>query len=216
MAAIPRRQFSGARVVAQMADKLIVPKGGIFEIEVTGKTVVAPRFPLVSHDPAIQAHYERCRLEGTSHTLAEMFAFRQPPMSNTDREFLEGHCNGNQFEDAPHIGDWYAARAREAGVDPKGKVYLHGLARYPGDPEAWVSGRGDVQKVVESRGWSCQGAVNVKARDDVAPAPAVGVADDIVEQRVMQKIDKDPSQALRPAEELKAEARDEIKPHWVD
>lgn len=140
-------------------------------------------FPRISDNPKVQAHYEHCRREGTSHALAEMFASGVTPSCLTDSVFLEGHCNGNQFESQPQVGDGYAAEARAAGVDPKGKVYLSGLARFPGDPEAWVSGRGDVQRVCEQRGWGCKGAVSV-ARADSEPPPPVAVANDIVESQM--------------------------------
>src|SRR5271154_7062156 len=105
--------------------------------------------------PAQQAHYDRCIAEGTSPVLAEMFALGQPPMSNTDREFLAGTENGRQFEGQEEVGDYYRQEATKAGVNTTGKVYKNGLARFPGDPEAWVSGRGDVQRVIEERGWNC-------------------------------------------------------------
>jgi hypothetical protein len=36
---------------------------------------------IISDDPRIQAHYEKCLAEGTSPRLAEMFAFAQPLVS---------------------------------------------------------------------------------------------------------------------------------------
>lgn len=137
------------------------------------------------------------------------------PGCMTDDVFLAGRCNGNQFEGQPQIGDLYKSIAREAGVDVQGKVYLSGLAERPGDPEAWVSGRGDVQRVLEKRGWGSDGAVKVKTRNDVAPPPPIGIADDLVETYTERRIEADPGQAERPREEVKAEVRDAIKPHWV-
>jgi hypothetical protein len=64
-------------------------------------------------------------------------------------------------------------------VDTLGRVYLRGMARYPGDPEAWVSSRGDVARLAASRGWGVSGMVDVKRRE-VEPAPDVAVAADIV------------------------------------
>ena len=52
--------------------------------------------PLISEIPAVQAHYEKCVLEGTSHSLAEMFAWQQPPGCMTDNVFNEGR-NGDQW-----------------------------------------------------------------------------------------------------------------------
>jgi hypothetical protein len=140
-------------------------------------------WPIVSDNPCIQAHYEACREEGTSHNLAEMFAFREVPRGNTDKTFLTGHCNGSQFEGQDYAGDYYASVARAGGVNPKGKVYLSGLADFPGDPKAWVSGRGDVERVAKERGYSVEGSVTVKPRERTG-APHIEVAEDIVDAEV--------------------------------
>lgn len=171
-------------------------------------------WPVVSKDPLTQAWYAAMRLDGTDHKLAEMFALRLPPMSNTDREFLEGHCNGNQFEKTPYLGDWYAAEARASGVDITGKVYISGLANRPGDPEAWVSGRGDLERVVRERGWACQGSSNIKAVEREAPADT-DVAHDIVESRMRERVEKDPGLATKKTEDLYHETRDLLKPSWA-
>lgn len=149
--------------------------------------------------------------------LEAMFASRQAPQSKTDREFLRGHCNGNQFEEHQGLGDYYERVARAHGVDPKGKVYLGSLAEYPGDPRAWVDGRGDVQRVVEERGWQCSGAVNVKAREPLDGPKEVGVAPDIVAAKVQDHL-----AALDPRErkavdtvELSEKVAEELKPHWA-
>jgi hypothetical protein len=115
-------------------------------------------------DRLVHLAYWDMRLKGSSPRLAEMLALQSPPMSNTDREFLEGHCNGNQFSGGPlaeEQGNRYKKIAEAGGQNVTGKVYMGGLARFPGDPEAWVSDRGDVKRVVEARGWKCQGSVEV-------------------------------------------------------
>lgn len=172
-------------------------------------------FPTVSKQQAIQASYVAMRLDGQSHALAEMFALGQPPMSNTDREFLESHCNGSQFEKMPAIGDFYAREARKAGVDPKGKIYVAGLASYPGDPTAWVGSRGDVERVCKEKGFSCQGAVTV-AKSEREPEKDVDVAGDIVEQAVAKRLEADPSLAFKDQGELAHDVKEAIKPHWCD
>lgn len=126
---------------------------------------------IVSDNPAIQAHYEHCIKQGTSHSLALMFAHAQAPQSNTDREFLRGTENGRQFQGNPELGDEYRRVAESLGQNTKGKKYLSSLAEFPGDPKAWVDSRSDVQKVCEERGWGCTGKVNVKHRTDVPPPP---------------------------------------------
>jgi hypothetical protein len=170
----------------------------------------------ISANPTIQKHYEKCLRQGTSETLAEMFALGQPPMSNTDREFLEGHCNGNEFEKTPWIGDLYKAEAEAAGLDITGKKYLAGLAAYPGDPRAWVSGRADVQRVCEERGWGCQGAVNVKAQEPVSDMADAPLADDIVDNKVSDILSDLPESDVPhvDVEDLRGQVRDALTPHW--
>lgn len=173
-------------------------------------------YPIISAAPSVQRTYEAMRARGESHRLAEMLATGTPPMSNTDREFLEGHCNGSQFANEEEIGEVYRRRARAAGVDPKGKVYLSGLARFPGDPEAWVDGRGDVQRRLEERGWGSEGSVTVKPRDPVAPSPSPKVADDLVDDEVGRIL-----AAVPPAERAAVDTQDLREqvvaaraPHW--
>lgn len=111
-------------------------------------------------------HYIRCRQDGCNARLADMLASGQPPMSSTDREFLEGHCCGNQFDypGGHQVGDVLKAQANAAGVNVTGKVYVGGLAAFPGDPQAWVSDRHDVKRVLTERGWGSEGAVNQAPR----------------------------------------------------
>jgi hypothetical protein len=78
--------------------------------------------------------------------------------------------------------------AERNGVDINGKVYVSGLANYLGDPRAWVSGRDDVRRVLEERGWSSQGAVNVKGREaDVDPSD-VPIDPTLIEAEVAQRV----------------------------
>ncbi len=172
--------------------------------------------PTVSRAPPVQAHYVAMRLDGSPHAFAEMLALQTPPMSNTDREFLEGHCNGNQFEDTPAVGDYYAAEAKRQGVDITGKVYMAPLASYPGDPSAWVGGRGDVERVARMKGMEVTGSVNVKAADLGPPPDDVTVADDLVANKVEQMLDANPDLARADQGELFHTAREAIKPHWGD
>jgi hypothetical protein len=116
-------------------------------------------------------HYINCREGGCTSKLADMLASRQPPMSNTDREFLEGHCCGSQFatdKASMAVGDAFKKQAAASGVSVTGKVYVGGLAAFPGDPKAWVSDRGDVKRVLTERGWGSEGSVNQAPRE--APA----------------------------------------------
>jgi hypothetical protein len=156
------------------------------------------KYPTISNDPAIQAHYERSRAAGSSHKFAEMVALAQPPgISGTDSVFLEGHCNGNQFANTPEVGEYYRSVAEAAGVSTEGKVYKSGLANYPGDPKAWVSGRGDVLRVVRERNWSCEGAVrHDRVRGIYDGEPDVPLADDLVDAFVEEAVREHPERGL--------------------
>lgn len=127
--------------------------------------------------------------EMTGQKFDEMVENGNPPMSNTDREFLEGNCNGSQFQNQPDIGDNYRRECESKGGSTLGRKYLSQLARFPGDPEAWVSGRGDVQKVLEERGWGSDGSVKVKARGRIEEAPKpIPIAEHIVDRETAKEI----------------------------
>ena len=158
--------------------------------------------PIISSDPRIQEEYRLLRLQGTSHNLAAMFALQAPPQSKSDREFLMAHSN--QFADQPRIGDMYAKKSAECGfTDVKGKVYLRSLAEFPGDPRAWVSGRGDVKKVCEERGWSCEGDVQVKGSEIKGEHKRIKLGEDIIERNMKRMIRDDPALALSDQVELR-------------
>lgn len=145
--------------------------------------------------------------------LCDMFLAQQPPGSQTDREFLYGHCNGNQFEKQPHVGDFYRAWAAAAGVNTTGKVYKKTLARFPGDPQAWISDRGDVRRLCEQRGDGCEGDVTVKL-PDVEPPKEIALADDIVEKAVAKQIPKGERISKKERNALKEKTRERMTPFW--
>lgn len=163
------------------------------------------------------AHYLICLEQGTSPLLAEMFAVGQPPGSKTDREFLAGFgANGGQFAKRPENGDFYAAEARAQGVDITGAVYLSGLAAYPGDPRAWVRGRGDAQRVCEERGWGCQGDVNVPLHKVEEPTGG-GLAPDIVAREMEKALEQVPveERSQVDTEDLREQVISQKGPHWA-
>ena len=161
-----------------------------------------------------QEHYEECIRNGCSPLLAEMFASRKTPAIRTDATFLQGHINGNQFEKTPWLGDVYKKEAVAAGINITGKVYLSQLASYPGDPQAWVSGRGDVQRVCEERGWGCAGSVNVRAQEADTEPKDMPVADDIVDARTAEVLAGVPDPMHVDVADLREQVREHITPHW--
>lgn len=118
------------------------------------------------------SHYSQCRFNGSSPSLSDMLASAQPPSCKTDATFLKGHCNGNQFESQPKVGNLMRQIAEHYGQNTTGKVYLGGIAAFPGDPAAWVNGRGDVERVVRDRGWQCSGDVTVAQGEVSRPSKA--------------------------------------------
>jgi len=132
----------------------------------------------------------------------------------TDVTFLAGRggCY-DQFQGQHEVGDYYRQTAESAGVSTTGKVYLSSLAAFPGDPEAWVSGRGDVARVLDARGWGAEGSVTRPVRE-VAPASSTyRVADDLVRARADDLQSGDPSLSR---EDALVRARSALSPHWRD
>ncbi len=164
-------------------------------------------WPFVSDVEEIQAHYELCRRNHCAHALAEMLAFRAfPGTVGTDRAFMQGRLHqtgGQQFERLPRwVGEQYVQQALAAGVNPTGKYYSGSLARYPGDPRAWIDSLGDVRRVAAERGLSVQGAVTIEppeAPSQSEPAP-YRVAPDIVQAKVAERLAEQPELASKREE----------------
>lgn len=159
---------------------------------------MAEEWPFVSDVESVQAHYELCRQNGCAHALAEMLATRTfPGTKGTDRSFMQGRMHqtgGQQFEHLPQwMGQEYVRKALAAGVNPTGKWYSGGLARFPGDPKAWVDGLSDVKRVAEERGAEVSGAIDIPAPSgqEVAPRP-YRVAPDILQARVAEAVAENP------------------------
>ena len=165
----------------------------------------------ISDNPEIQAHYELMIRNGESHRFAEMMALGQTPYCTSDnRRLLHGHRDGDEFGD-PRVSARYRQIAEEHGQNPVGKKYLSQLARFPGDPEAWVSDASDVRRICEERNYACEGAVNVPLpRPDAPPVPDVPVADDLVDHYAEREIENDPALAEKPVEEVKEMIKDRL------
>lgn len=199
---------------AEWLERLRLANSGLYSAAVHTLVEEYPEYPEVSKHASSQAHYIAMRLDGASHRLAEMIALGKPPMSDTDREFLAGHCNGNQFEGEEWVGDLYQKQALAAGVDPKGKIYLSGLARFPGDPEAWVNGKSDAKRVCEQRGWGAEGAIKVTPRQ-AAPTQTT-IAADLVDSEVNRILSTvpEPDRPYVDTEDLREQVIDRRQPHW--
>jgi hypothetical protein len=138
----------------------------------------------------------------------EMLDTGQAPTLVTDNTFWEG-----QWERNAYLGHLHAEQAKKSGVDITGKSYVSGLAEYPGDPRAFVSGRGDIRRICEERGYGCEGAVTVAPvqvepeRVDLDPALVKAEVDSII-------ADHPEPQAVN-REELTEKVTNLRKPHWA-
>ena len=108
--------------------------------------------------------------KGNKPRMAEMLALRSPPRCLTDDVMMQGigsldqQFGGNDR----HLND-ITKCAMHHGYTPKASdYYMASLARFPGDPEAFVNhgqGRGHIQKLLERRGWAGDGLVKMDARE---------------------------------------------------
>jgi hypothetical protein len=133
--------------------------------------------------------FARCLNNGCAPRLAAMLATRSFPGFATNDTFMAGGRSGEQLAEHPAMYGHFAQMAEAEGVSVCGKKYLHGLARFPGDPEAWVSGKDDVARVLKERGWSSTGAVEYTPPEPDAPDDdAYRVAPDILDRAVASEI----------------------------
>jgi hypothetical protein len=167
-------------------------------------------FPRVSHNNSVQEAYERMRRDGQSHNMAEMLACRSVPGIRTDSTFMRD-ANAR----SAHVPLSARKAAKKAGVSTDGKVFMTQLADSPNDPKAWVSGKGDIKRICETRGWSCEGAVNVKGAPVEHDTDAdYRVADDLVMKAATKEAEKDPGlvSTKKRRENLIESTREKLQP----
>jgi hypothetical protein len=147
----------------------------------------------ISPNPHVQSLYEQSLRNGCSPKLAEMLAFRQAPgTKGTDRSFLEGRHNDLGFGKMRNdMQEFYVRRAKEHGVSVEGKVYESGLARFPGDPKAWVSSVGEVQAICREQNLTCTGAVEYQGHE-VAPIPDCPLSEQLIRENMVETLAKEP------------------------
>lgn len=170
-------------------------------------------FPMISGDGDTQEFYVLSRRNGTAHRMAEMFAFQRSPALKTATRWIGGH-ERTITDDMPEIvRHRMEASAKAAGVTCDGAVYKSSLARFPGDPEAWVSSVEDCKRVADKRGMKLEGGIehtppgyNAEPISDVK-AP-YKVADDIVNEKFETLCEEQPDEKRRPG--AKAELADAL------
>ena len=115
-----------------------------------------------------------------------------PAVVGTTSQWRSGVGYRDEFDGDAKTRRRYEAMARANGVNPTGKKYISQMARFPGDPTAWHANPDDIRRICERRGWAYRrGHVNVKMREpEPPPAGPYRVADDLVEQEVIDIVEK--------------------------
>lgn len=179
---------------------------------------------VIERGPEAAAIYLTSIGQGESASWALMCALRSPPgLRGTDSINFAGTKAGNPFPDMPEsLRQNYIKQCRKQGISFEGKVYKTGLVRqgYGGlrmDPEALVDSTSDVKRLVESRGWGCEGMVNVDAveRDEQSAAlrDDYAVADDLVSERVEREVVENHGGRIKKKHfaELRAKVKESLK-----
>lgn len=135
-------------------------------------------------------HYLKCRANDCSRKLAACLATRSFPGVKTDAVFNEGKFSGDTGK-IGHEQKWLEEQAKLHGVSTNGKWYCRGLASFPGDPTAWVDGRGDVLRIAAEKNMTVKGYVEHKGHE-VDPGGDEVIADDIIENEVDDILDSNP------------------------
>lgn len=157
------------------------------------------------------AQYWMMRETGSSDKFAAMIALQSGPALSTDDTFFQGQKPlYDQFGSQRHL-DRYLKVSKKYGFTPNpNSTYFSALARFPGDPEAYVSraqGRSYIRKLCEKRGWACEGAVSVNHRepdnDPLAPEKCKPLGEDIIRRRVTEEIKRNPDMSPKDRKSLR-------------
>lgn len=128
----------------------------------------------------------------------------------TDRELFRNQGTlADQFAGAEDQLDYVVKTAQRHGYRPSyTDLYLPSLARFPGDPKAFVpasGGRGHIRSVCAERGHDCEGIVQYRAPRGTRGEPPKRLSERIVERIARAKITAEPSLARRDQRELREE-----------
>ena len=104
--------------------------------------------------------------------LRDMLKSRSAPRCLTDVEFFgDVGTLSKQYEGEEGYLNQIVSNAKSHGYSPNPHdFYMGNLARFPGDPEAFIpptGGRGHLKKVLQKRGLPCSGAVEVAGREPI-------------------------------------------------
>lgn len=138
--------------------------------------------------------------KGLTPKFAEMLALQSPPGVKTDSTYFNnGRDVAHMVEQEPDYALPVLKKAKSLGYKPRASdVYEPGLAKFPGDPAAFVpatGGRAHIRKVLERRGWGASGTVTTRSRapdrdplENTAPAADDGQPLDPTAQQAKRKL----------------------------
>jgi hypothetical protein len=157
------------------------------------------------------AFYFRARMQGSTDRAAAMYALQKTAAIDTDDVFFQGSKPlYDQFESQKALDRVLSASKKHGHVPDKNAVYFPNLARFRGDPEAYVTramGRSYIRKLLEKRGWSAEGGVNVKGRepesDPLDPKNCRPLGEDIIRRRIKEEVKKNPDLTRKNRSELR-------------
>jgi len=145
-----------------------------------------------------QEVFTKAIADGSGYRFAQMLAVRRGPGVRTDATYYRGQGTlEQQFEGAPCGAlETLIASAKAHGYKPNiHDVYDAGLARFHGDPQAFVppvDARLHIRQVCEERGVACSGPVTVKRRELENPPENCRLAPDIANEIVDYMIHENP------------------------
>ncbi len=176
-------------------------------------------YPELSREPAIVANpqwlkeYVTMREAGEPHGFSAMIVMQQPPGCISDNTY----CSGRGTLD-DQLGSEQAANltkiAERNGYRPNVRdVYEPGLARFQGDPQAFVpqsGGRAHIKKVLNDRGYDVRaGGVGVTngitaiPRQPESPPMSKPLAEDLIRDNANAILKREPDKRKLSTRELR-------------
>lgn len=156
--------------------------------------------------------YKQAIKNGCSERLADMLASRKAPDSVTEAEYFKGRHNlADQFRDNEGQLTKIVAAARKHGFNPtRSMVYEPALARFVGDPQAFVpssGGKEHIAAVCKKNNWKCNGAVKVENHASDPEKGAVDMDARLVEQYAKKMATENPALRRKTKAELRQMAK---------
>lgn len=164
--------------------------------------------------------YDTAIANGESPQFAELLASRRVLTGLTDKQYFAKQYRSLGDDLGEDTAAEVAAEAKRHGYTPHtGDTYLPNIARFKGDPNAFVSpadGRAKIRKAVEMQGAHCTGGLAFEwpkpDTDPLAPESIAPLPDDIVREGVREIITENPDAAKEKPETLRRAAIKKYSP----